>query len=619
MLQSVKISELPSADTLTEDDLIVVDQPDDTKKATLFQVFSSVIAEAEQSVLSTLSEPDGLKNIGRCKDISTLRTIEPTTTDQKIEVVRYADGYKAMPGYFEYDSLDTTTVDDGGICIVTQGGKRWKRVFNGSVDVSWFGIPPTGDITDAVTKALAYAKSKRFGVAIPAGQYKYTGSSMIEIDLGFVSFVCPVGSAAIDFSNATTPYAINVFSSAIYPEPLYRNTTNKMSGIEVFGAKVVGKNGLLIGRNASGQSYNGQCCIEHCSFHDFDYVVSCTNSTWRYKFDKCIVSKGISSVFYAPSGLTDSGESITFIDSMIADASGAPMIIACDAFSLGLISTSVLNTRIQITGNGATVSQTGMGNIENPNQTVWYPYVTCTGVGARYILSESTLVINQPSSQTQPVMYVGVNSFIIFNGVKFPGNAYKFETNSSDGVRAFVEGPGSVLCNNCTSDIGSGAGNIPIHRSLSPIYNSGFEQGNVSGWTINNSGSPSQTAVVSTASAKAGTYGLRMTSISGLSIFATQQFNVKPGQYYMTSFWADVKSIGINGNAAGNINLSFYSQNGTQIAGPTANLPAAVTPWSVYGNFIRGIVPPGAATAVISMRAYDGAVVDFDGILINFI
>lgn len=64
MLQSVKISELPSADTLTEDDLIVIDQPDDTKKATLFQVLNHLEDSVEQSTLVVLAQPDGAKNIG---------------------------------------------------------------------------------------------------------------------------------------------------------------------------------------------------------------------------------------------------------------------------------------------------------------------------------------------------------------------------------------------------------------------------------------------------------------------------------------------------------------------------------------------------------------------------
>lgn len=64
MLQSVKISELPSAATLTEDDLIVVDQPDDTKKATLFQVLNHLEDSVQQSILATLSQPSGAGKIG---------------------------------------------------------------------------------------------------------------------------------------------------------------------------------------------------------------------------------------------------------------------------------------------------------------------------------------------------------------------------------------------------------------------------------------------------------------------------------------------------------------------------------------------------------------------------
>ena len=74
MLQSVKISELPSADTLTEDDLIVVDQPDDTKKATLFQVSNYLEDVVGQSTLDVLAQPDGGSkvNIGNATLIQAL-------------------------------------------------------------------------------------------------------------------------------------------------------------------------------------------------------------------------------------------------------------------------------------------------------------------------------------------------------------------------------------------------------------------------------------------------------------------------------------------------------------------------------------------------------------------
>ena len=81
MLQSVKISELPSADTLTEDDLIVVDQPDDTKKATLFQVLNHLEDSVEQSTLAVLAQPSGAGKVGlsqggNVQDAILYRTVE---------------------------------------------------------------------------------------------------------------------------------------------------------------------------------------------------------------------------------------------------------------------------------------------------------------------------------------------------------------------------------------------------------------------------------------------------------------------------------------------------------------------------------------------------------------
>jgi hypothetical protein len=158
MLQSVKISELPSADTLTEDDLLVIDQPDATKKATLFQVLNHLEDSVEQSTLVVLAQPDGMKNIGRCSDIATLRTIEPTVNGQIIDLVSYNAGWAAMAGTpkgggeFYYDSTDTTSADDGILTFVTAGGKRWKRVLkNNRITPQMFGMVLDG-VTDEGTK-----------------------------------------------------------------------------------------------------------------------------------------------------------------------------------------------------------------------------------------------------------------------------------------------------------------------------------------------------------------------------------------------------------------------------------------------------------------------------------
>lgn len=84
-----------------------------------------------------LSAPDGLKYIGTCPDIATLRTIEPERDQQKIFVDFHTTGMKPTAsgdtggGLFVADFTDSTSEDDNGMVIVTAGGKRWKRDLQG--------------------------------------------------------------------------------------------------------------------------------------------------------------------------------------------------------------------------------------------------------------------------------------------------------------------------------------------------------------------------------------------------------------------------------------------------------------------------------------------------------
>ena len=70
---------------------------------------------------------------------SNLRTYAGAATQ-----VRITD--PGIAGFFYYDATDTTSTDNGGTIIVSANGKRWKRVFDGSVNVNWFGA-----IGDGVT------------------------------------------------------------------------------------------------------------------------------------------------------------------------------------------------------------------------------------------------------------------------------------------------------------------------------------------------------------------------------------------------------------------------------------------------------------------------------------
>lgn len=72
----------------------------------------------------------------------------------------YVTGYivtsapSGIAGLFTRDDSDTTSADNGGTVIVAANGKRWKRVFQGDVQLEWFGPignSSTGD--DAVLQA----------------------------------------------------------------------------------------------------------------------------------------------------------------------------------------------------------------------------------------------------------------------------------------------------------------------------------------------------------------------------------------------------------------------------------------------------------------------------------
>lgn len=112
----------------------------------------------------------------------------------------YVTGYLAtarpsgIAGMFVRDDTDTTTADDGAMCIVTTGGKRYKRVFDGLfVDPEWFGADPSGaaDSAGAIQLACNWASSNgRLTVRLAAGSFKLS-TTIKTTDIN-----APVGTVA---------------------------------------------------------------------------------------------------------------------------------------------------------------------------------------------------------------------------------------------------------------------------------------------------------------------------------------------------------------------------------------------------------------------------------------
>lgn len=481
----------------------------------------------------------------------------------------------------------------------------------------------SGTDTEQLLAANSYAKANSVNLVLQPGKtYILTGSTGLDIDLGYFSFGCPFGRAGIDATGFTGDAPIWVHSSAPY-SVAYRVHSNIMRGVSVVGSlKGTGQAGIIIGNknnNANG-TYNGDCNIMHCSFKNFDKLLLATNSTWRYKFTDCGFTTELTGTTHAmhfPLGLSDSGESISFDNCKIYDTKSAKIMLECANFSIGMSGTSILNCPVEISGTGALINLDSTSNIENPGASGWYRYVKVTGVGARFNFNGCTIVCNNPSVQTQPLFEVGPNAFLDFSHVKMPGNNYLFQ-NGTEGLRTFVEGDGYVIATSVIADIASGSGNIPLHKSLNPIRNSGFETGDLSSWSFNNQGSASQTCVVGTAYKKTETYGARMTSFGSLSCYLTQNVKVTQHNYYTTTCQINTITAG-TGTTAGGLAVTFYDRAGNAIqSGASSSFTNTPSGWQSVGQFIQGRVPQAAEYCEVSIRCREGAVIDVDNFIINF-
>ncbi|HGV3488373.1 TPA: hypothetical protein ACNGYZ_005502, partial [Raoultella planticola] len=73
-----------------------------------------------------LGSGDGFKWVGKCPNIATLRTIEPSYSGQSIILERAAAGAATVNAILTHDPTDSTSPDDGISIFVTSGGARWK-------------------------------------------------------------------------------------------------------------------------------------------------------------------------------------------------------------------------------------------------------------------------------------------------------------------------------------------------------------------------------------------------------------------------------------------------------------------------------------------------------------
>ncbi|MBO9728946.1 MAG: hypothetical protein J7623_09945 [Chitinophaga sp.] len=118
--------------------------------------------------------------------IANLLSYTPTAPDELVHVLGYNEAGDGGEGAFYWNNVSTEPADGGTIFNTVSTG-RWKRLYNESVNVKWFGAvgnagdPLSNDDSDAIQAAFNKNKSVYF----PPGNYKITKT--INVNLNYAS------------------------------------------------------------------------------------------------------------------------------------------------------------------------------------------------------------------------------------------------------------------------------------------------------------------------------------------------------------------------------------------------------------------------------------------------
>jgi len=115
------------------------------------------------------------KKVYTSETLTNLRSLAPTDTN-----LVYILSDKLRYGQFKYDPLDVSSLDNGGTIIVTSGGKRFKRIIQGTeLRPEWFGAKVDDEVDDApAIQAMFNAVSPSGAILLFSSGIYYVGSEL---------------------------------------------------------------------------------------------------------------------------------------------------------------------------------------------------------------------------------------------------------------------------------------------------------------------------------------------------------------------------------------------------------------------------------------------------------
>ncbi|UKS71402.1 hypothetical protein VIK251_00052 [Klebsiella phage vB_KpnM_VIK251] len=575
MLQSVKISELPSADTLTEDDLIIVDQPDDTKKATLFQVLNHLEDSVQQSTLSVLASHSlpGASKIGLSDGFLTDYIKEKT--------------YESLGAKFDGINDDTAAIQAGNE-LVKQGYLVKAVTPNGRARI-------TSQVTfyagsGAVDMGTAYLKPDR-NLMTTGYAARVIGDNTRTYNLGsrlIINMIGPYGEIGEKPPTDTSSITTQLCGLNIDP-----GTNTQVSNLDIswkiFGfmknVRIGSKSVYLIRAHGPMHSKAWVCNVE------FD----CQN---------------------------DAGENINFFGGTGSDCRNSDKT-AADIYStpaghflgLNLIGYSQDYNDVDLDINGGYVYKLA-GQFENNSLQ---PYVKMSyTVGKRHpTVILQTVNIDGGNDQAQEAGNTGRPAwFKIGNGCIFHANGGTWgKYDKMHNTKLFdvsANGPIALSVKNIYFDTYDGVDSIEWGAHGNPIRNYDFSALSLAGWKTEyiypSGGTPVTPTITYDGSKPIGNAAKISSSVAsgGTTTLFGQKIPVTPGGILYLStklYWENI--VTTNGTAY--FGYTFYDAFGDEIThnniGVNLNLqPANATAPVLCSGKVR--IPSGAAFVHVGIRHY---------------
>lgn len=282
--------------------------------------------------------PDGFKLIGKCPDVTALRTIEPSSSGQQIYLVSYDSDWASdlsAPqggGVLYYDKADTTSPDDGVLVFVTPTGKRWKRLIEGNrIPISFAGIKGDG-ITDETTKfhALISTLSNYSEYYVINGNSKtILKSQSTKIDLvkvGLEDIILQDNTTNI----SVTPYYILQVDGTQLAGRKHKGRQIVFDKVEVSGGNSRGSlSGVL--QNVNGVLFKPTSDLSgirtnDCQIKNVNIAVVFSNNCYLMTFNNWVINSchlGLGTTLYTgeqSTTLNNAGENLRFNGGVISDS-----------------------------------------------------------------------------------------------------------------------------------------------------------------------------------------------------------------------------------------------------------------------------------------------------------